>query len=222
MQVRIQPEWLAALAEEFDKPYFEQLAGRVRAEYADPRVRVYPPAGRIFAAFDACPFDKVKVVIIGQDPYHGPGQADGLSFSVQPGVKMPPSLVNILKEVSDDIGVPTPADGSLQRWADHRVLMLNASLTVREHQPGSHAGYGWSDFTDAVVRALSERRQGLVFMLWGSHAIRKGSAIDRSRHLVLTAPHPSPLSAYRGFFGCRHFSKANEYLVNQGLDPIQW
>ncbi len=222
MQVRIQPEWLAALAEEFDKPYFEQLAGRVRAEYADPRVRVYPPAGRIFAAFDACPFDKVKVVIIGQDPYHGPGQADGLSFSVQPGVKMPPSLVNILKEVSDDIGVPTPADGSLQRWADQGVLMLNASLTVREHQPGSHAGYGWSDFTDAVVRALSERRQGLVFMLWGSHAIRKGSAIDRSRHLVLTAPHPSPLSAYRGFFGCRHFSKANEYLVNQGLDPIQW
>lgn len=222
MQVRIQPEWLAALAEEFDKPYFEQLAGRVRAEYADPRVRVYPPAGRIFAAFDACPFDKVKVVIIGQDPYHGPGQADGLSFSVQPGVKMPPSLVNILKEVSDDIGVPTPADGSLQRWADQGVLMLNASLTVREHQPGSHAGYGWSDFTDAVVRALSERRQGLVFMLWGSHAIRKGSAIYRSRHLVLTAPHPSPLSAYRGFFGCRHFSKANEYLVNQGLDPIQW
>ena len=222
MQVRIQPEWLAALAEEFDKPYFEQLAGRVRAEYADPRVRVYPPAGRIFAAFDACPFDKVKVVIIGQDPYHGPGQADGLSFSVQPGVKMPPSLVNILKEVSDDIGVPTPADGSLQRWADQGVLMLNASLTVREHQPGSHAGYGWSAFTDAVVRALSERRQGLVFMLWGSHAIRKGSAIDRSRHLVLTAPHPSPLSAYRGFFGCRHFSKANEYLVNQGLDPIQW
>ena len=222
MQVRIQPEWLAALAEEFDKPYFEQLAGRVRAEYADPRVRVYPPAGRIFAAFDACPFDKVKVVIIGQDPYHGPGQADGLSFSVQPGVKMPPSLVNILKEVSDDIGVPTPADGSLQRWADQGVLMLNASLTVREHQPGSHAGYGWSDFTDAVVRALSERRQGLVFMLWGSHAIRKGSAIDRSRHLVLTAPHPSPLSAYRGFFGCRNFSKANEYLVNQGLDPIQW
>lgn len=222
MQVRIQPEWHAALAEEFDKPYFEQLASRVRAEYADPMLRVYPPASRIFAAFDACPFEKVKVVIIGQDPYHGPGQADGLSFSVQPGVKMPPSLVNILREVSDDTGAPTPADGSLQRWADQGVLMLNASLTVREHLPGSHAGYGWSDFTDAVVKALSERRSGLVFMLWGSHAIRKGSAIDRSRHLVLTAPHPSPLSAYRGFFGCRHFSKANEYLAAQGLEPIRW
>lgn len=222
MNVRIDSAWQSALHDEFEKPYFASLAEKVRDAYRTPGQRVYPPAGRIFAAFDACPFDKTKVVIIGQDPYHGPGQADGLAFSVQPGVRMPPSLVNILTEVHNDTGAPMPPDGSLQRWADQGVLLLNSSLTVREHAPASHADLGWKPFTEAAIRKLASEREGLVFMLWGSHAIRLGGGIDRSRHLVLTAPHPSPLSAYRGFFGCRHFSQANEYLTARGQTPINW
>lgn len=222
MDVKIEQGWKLALAAEFDKDYFRILTDRVRADYADPAVRVYPPAGRIFAAFDASPFDATKVVIIGQDPYHGPGQANGLCFSVQPGVEMPPSLRNIFKEVHDDTGAPIPADGDLSRWARQGVLLLNSSLTVREHAPKSHSGIGWEQLTDAAVRALAGSRDNIVFILWGSDAIRKGAAIDRNRHLVLTSPHPSPLSAHRGFFGNHHFSRANAYLEAHGKSPVVW
>ena len=222
MEVKIEEGWKNHLSEEFEKPYFRALTQKVRQDYADPTVRVYPPGKEIFAAFDASPFDATKVVIIGQDPYHGPGQANGLCFSVAPGVMMPPSLVNIFKEVSADTGAPMPADGDLSRWARQGVLLLNSSLTVREHAPKSHSGIGWETFTDAAVNALASAKVGLVFMLWGSDAIRKGAKIDREKHLVLTSPHPSPLSAYRGFFGNRHFSKANEYLVAHGKTPIVW
>lgn len=222
MEVKIEEGWKNHLSEEFEKPYFRALTQKVRQDYADPTVRVYPPGKEIFAAFDASPFDAIKVVIIGQDPYHGPGQANGLCFSVAPGVMMPPSLVNIFKEVSADTGAPMPADGDLSRWARQGVLLLNSSLTVREHAPKSHSGIGWETFTDAAVNALASEKEGLVFMLWGSDAIRKGAKIDREKHLVLTSPHPSPLSAYRGFFGNRHFSKANEYLVAHGKTPIVW
>lgn len=222
MEVKIEEGWKNHLSEEFEKPYFRALTQKVRQDYADPTVRVYPPGKEIFAAFDASPFDATKVVIIGQDPYHGPGQANGLCFSVAPGVMMPPSLVNIFKEVSTDTGAPMPADGDLSRWARQGVLLLNSSLTVREHAPKSHSGIGWETFTDAAVNALASEKMGLVFMLWGSDAIRKGAKIDREKHLVLTSPHPSPLSAYRGFFGNRHFSKANEYLVAHGKTPIVW
>ena len=207
---------------EFEKPYFKALTERVRHDYADPSVNVYPPGREIFAAFDASSFDNTKVVIIGQDPYHGPGQANGLCFSVAPGVPFPPSLLNIFKEVNADTGAPIPSDGDLSRWARQGVLLLNSSLTVKEHQPKSHSGIGWETFTDAAVNALSEHRDNLVFLLWGSDAIRKGAKIDRNRHLVLTSPHPSPLSAHRGFFGNHHFSKANEYLVAHGKSPIVW
>ena len=207
---------------EFGKPYFAALSDLVRREYSNPSCKVYPPAGKIFSAFDSTPFEDVKVVIIGQDPYHGPGQANGLCFSVNPGIEIPPSLRNIFQEIHTDTGNPIPASGDLSRWARQGVLLLNASLTVREHQPKSHSGIGWETFTDAAVHALAENRENLVFLLWGSDAIRKGAFIDRSRHLVLTAPHPSPLSAYRGFFGCRHFSKANEYLQAHGKTPIDW
>lgn len=222
MDVKIENGWKTALSEEFSKPYFEVLVARVREEYYRNSVPVYPPGGKIFAAFDACAFDDVKVVIIGQDPYHGPGQANGLSFSVNPGIEMPPSLRNILKEVSEDVGAPHPADGSLERWAAQGVFLLNATLTVRAHSPKSHSGIGWETFTDSVVRKLSEEKENLVFLLWGSDAIRKGKDIDRTKHLVLTAPHPSPLSAYRGFFGCKHFSKANAYLRAHGKEEIKW
>lgn len=222
MNVRIEPQWKEALSEEFEKPYFSELAARIRREYADPSVRVYPPARDIFAAFDASPFRDTKVVIIGQDPYHGPGQANGLCFSVAKGVDMPPSLRNIFKEVSADTGAPFPENGDLSRWAKQGVLLLNSSLTVREHLPKSHSGIGWETLTDAAVRKLAEERDGIVFMLWGSDAIRKGSFIDRNRHLVLTSPHPSPLSAHRGFFGNHHFSRANEYLISKGKTPIVW
>lgn len=222
MDVRIEEGWKRALQAEFAKPYFGALTEAVRNEYANPAVRVYPPAGRIFAAFDTTPFEQVKVVIIGQDPYHGPGQANGLCFSVAPGVQIPPSLRNIFQEIHDDLGTPYPADGDLSRWASQGVLLLNATLTVREHQPRSHAGLGWEQFTDQAVAALSQQREGLVFMLWGSDAIRKGAGIDRRKHLVLSAPHPSPLSAYRGFFGCRHFSQANAYLQAHNQTPINW
>lgn len=222
MNVRIEEGWKEALTEEFEKPYFTRLTDAVRQEYATPGVTVYPPAREIFAAFDNSPFDETKVVIIGQDPYHGPGQANGLCFSVRPGVRMPPSLINIFKEIQTDLGKPFPPDGDLSRWARQGVLLLNASLTVREHQANSHSGLGWGEFTDAAVRRLAEEKENLVFMLWGSFAIRKGEMIDRSRHLVLTAPHPSPLSASRGFFGCRHFSQANAYLAAHGKTPIEW
>ncbi len=220
MNVRIQLSWLNALAQEWDKPYFKSLTDFVRSEYAS--TKVFPPAREIFAAFDACPFDDVKVVILGQDPYHGPGQANGLCFSVSPGVPIPKSLINIFKEVHDDTGAPIPDNGDLSRWARQGVLLLNATLTVRAHAAGSHQGHGWEEFTDAAVRKIAEDRTGIVFILWGSYAARKGAFIDRSKHLVLTSPHPSPLSASRGFFGNHHFSRANEYLVSQGKTPIEW
>lgn len=221
MNVRIHPSWREALADEWDKPYFRQLTDYVRSRYASG-ARVYPPASRIFAALDACPLSQVKVVIIGQDPYHGPGQANGMCFSVADGVKFPPSLVNIFKEVSDDTGAPYPASGNLERWASQGVLLLNSILTVEDGRPGSHASIGWEKFTDAVVDAVSRLNNNVVFLLWGSYAIRKGESIDRSRHLVLTSVHPSPLSAYRGFLGCRHFSQANAYLSSHSLSPILW
>lgn len=220
--VKMEEGWRQVLAGEFDKPYFKQLTDYIRSEYAKPDRHIYPPAGQIFAAFDASPFADTKVVIIGQDPYHGPGQANGLCFSVNPGIEMPPSLRNIFKEIHDDTGAPIPADGDLSRWARQGVLLLNSSLTVREHTPKSHSGIGWEKLTDAAVKALAEQRDNLVFILWGSDAMRKGANIDRSRHLVLESPHPSPLSAYRGFFGNRHFSKTNEYLIAHGKTPIEW
>lgn len=221
-EVKIEEGWKGALSTEFEKPYFDNLVNLVKQEYANPNYKIYPPGNKIFAAFDSCPFNDTKVVIIGQDPYHGAGQANGLCFSVNPDIKMPPSLVNIFKEVSADTGVPFPADGDLSRWARQGVLLLNSSLTVREGQAASHSGIGWETFTDAVVEKLNREKENLVFILWGSHAIRKGEKIDRNRHLVLTSPHPSPLSAHKGFFGNHHFSKTNEYLKAHGKIPIQW
>ncbi len=217
--VRIDESWRPHLEAEFAKPYFTALREFVREEYAGRRV--FPPAARIFRAFDACPFEKVKVVILGQDPYHGTGQANGLCFSVDAGVATPPSLANIFKEIEADLGRPVSRDADLSRWASQGVLLLNATLTVREGVAGSHQNRGWEEFTDAAVRELNENRSGLVFMLWGSYARRKGVGIDRSRHLVLEAAHPSPLSVQR-FFGCRHFSKANAYLAARGKAPIDW
>ena len=212
--------WKEALKDEFAKPYFDRLTATVRNDYQHGRV--YPPAGRIFAAFDASPFRETKVVIIGQDPYHGAGQANGLAFSVNPGVPFPPSLRNIFTEVSADTGVPMPASGDLSRWAEQGVLVLNTSLTVRESQPKSHSGIGWEQLTDAAVQAASDKLDGVVFLLWGADAARKRLMIDESRHLVLTSPHPSPLSAHRGFFGNHHFTRANEYLVSHGKTPVEW
>ncbi|MBP3738710.1 MAG: uracil-DNA glycosylase [Muribaculaceae bacterium] len=220
MSVRIEEGWKQALSAEWESPYFAQLSQFVHAEYRTRQV--FPPGRQIFAAFDATPFDQVKVVILGQDPYHGDGQANGLCFSVNDGVPFPPSLLNIFKEVHDDTGAPIPASGDLSRWAQQGVLLLNATLTVAAHQPGSHQGHGWEQFTDAAIRALAERREHLVFILWGSYAIKKGAFIDKARHLVLTSPHPSPLSAHRGFFGNHHFSLANDYLQRHGQTPIQW
>ena len=220
MEVKIAADWKALLQEEFDKPYFEELIRFVKEEYATHRI--YPRGSNIFRAFDKCPFDRLKVVIIGQDPYHGPNQAHGLCFSVADGVPHPPSLQNIFKEVAADIGTPIPTSGNLDRWAEQGVLLLNAVLTVREHEAASHAGRGWERFTDAVVRAISEHKQGVVYMLWGSYAQKKGAIADPARNYILKAVHPSPLSAYRGFLGCKHFSKANEYLLSQGESPIQW
>lgn len=220
MNVRIDSTWHKVLAEEFEKPYFQTLAMRVKEEYS--RGRVYPPASKIFSAFDMTPFDRVKVVVIGQDPYHGAGQANGLAFSVNEGVDIPPSLRNIFKEIAAETGRDIPDNGNLERWARQGVLMLNSSLTVREASPNSHACIGWEILTDAVVEKLSSLREGIVFMLWGANAIRKGSRIDKGKHLVLTSPHPSPLSASRGFFGNGHFVRANEYLVAHGESPIEW
>jgi len=220
MNVRIDEEWRQRLAPVWASAEFAETAEYVRREYASQRV--FPPASKIFAAFDLCPFSRVKVVIIGQDPYHGDGQANGLAFSVAPDIDIPPSLVNIFKEIHDDLGSPIPDNGDLTRWAEQGVLLINNSLTVRAHSPASHANIGWDRVTDAAIKALSDGREHLVFMLWGSHAQRKLPLIDREKHLVLTAPHPSPLSAFRGFFGCRHFSRANEYLTANGITPILW
>lgn len=218
--VKIEPSWHAALAAEWTAPYFGELTSFVTSRYRQGTV--YPPGSQIFAAFNACPFGQVKVVILGQDPYHGPGQANGLSFSVNPGVPFPPSLLNIFKEVNADTGAPIPASGDLSRWASQGVLMLNATLTVDAHQAGSHQGHGWETFTDHVISTLSSSREHIVFILWGNYARSKASLIDSSRHLVLTSPHPSPLSAHRGFFGNHHFSTANSYLASHRLTPIQW
>jgi uracil-DNA glycosylase len=220
MNVRIAEDWKELLQEEFDKPYFAELVDFVKAEYASQQI--FPAARNIFRAFDKCPLDTLKVVIIGQDPYHGDGQANGLCFSVDDGVDFPPSLRNILKEVSEDTGSPVPSSGNLDRWAEQGVLMLNAVLTVRAHEAASHAGRGWERFTDAVVRLVAEKKKGVVYMLWGSYAQKKGAMVDSSQNLVLKAVHPSPLSVYRGFFGSRHFSKANAYLETLGKEPIKW
>ena len=214
--------WHEAIGAEKEQAYFQQILHSVKAERAAGTL-VYPPAADVFNAFKVTEFGQVKVVILGQDPYHGAGQAHGLSFSVQAGVAPPPSLVNIYKELADDIaGFQIPAHGCLQHWAEQGVLLLNTVLTVRAGQAHSHAALGWETFTDRVIAMLNQEREGLVFLLWGSHAQKKGAFIDRSRHCVLTAPHPSPLSAYRGFFGCKHFSQANAYLQQQGLAAIDW
>jgi uracil-DNA glycosylase len=220
MQVRIDESWREVLQTEFDKPYFELLTDFVRHAYRT--TQCFPPAGQIFRAFDLCPFDKVRVVIIGQDPYHDVNQAHGLCFSVQDGVPAPPSLVNIYKELHRDLGKPVPSSGNLTHWAEQGVLLLNATLTVEAHKAGSHQGKGWEELTDAAIQVLNQKREKIVFMLWGSYAQRKGKFIDRRKHLVLEAVHPSPLSAYRGFIGCGHFSKANNYLQQHGQTPIAW
>lgn len=220
MKVNIEESWAKALAAEFEKPYFAALTDYVRKEYASNTC--YPPGSLIFNAFNLCPFNEVKVVIIGQDPYHEPNQAHGLSFSVKEGVKFPPSLDNIFKEVQADTGAPRPESGDLTRWVKQGVLLLNATLTVRAHQAGSHQNKGWEEFTDAAIRALTTQRKGIVYLLWGSYAQKKGAIINRSENLVLQSAHPSPLSAYRGFFGNHHFSLANDYLAKQGKTPIKW
>lgn len=220
MQVKIEKSWQEVLQVEFDKPYFESLVSFVKQEYASNTI--FPPAGQIFNAFNTCPFNNVKVVILGQDPYHGPGQAHGLCFSVNDGVQFPPSLQNIFKEITSDLGIPAPKTGNLTRWAEQGVLLLNATLTVRASQAGSHQGKGWEEFTDAVIKTISEKAENVVFILWGSYAIKKKALIDASKHCILTAPHPSPLSSYRGFFGCKHFSQTNTYLASKGKTPIEW
>ena len=220
MEVKIEASWKAVLQPEFDKPYFKSLTDFVRAEYSTRTC--YPPASKIFNAFNSCPFSDVRVVIIGQDPYHEPGQAHGLCFSVNDGVQFPPSLQNIFKEISTEFGTPIPNSGNLERWARQGVLLLNATLTVREHQAGSHQGKGWETFTDAVIKKLAAEKSNIVFLLWGSYAISKAKLIDKTKHCVLTSPHPSPLSSYRGFFGNNHFIKANEYLRSIGAQEIQW
>ena len=221
MDVKIEPSWKAHLAAEFDQPYFARLTDQVRQEYA--AYPCYPPGRLIFNAFNLCPFDQVRVVIIGQDPYHEPGQAMGLSFSVPDGVALPPSLLNIYKEIQADLGIAPPPSGYLTRWSEQGVLLLNATLTVRAHQANSHQRMGWTTFTDAAIRALSTGRDHLVFMLWGGFARSKKYLIDTSRHLVLESVHPSPLSANRGgWFGQHQFSRCNAYLAENGLDPIQW
>lgn len=221
MDVKIEPSWKAILQDEFDKPYFSTIVSGLKEARA-AGMTIYPPGRLIFNAFDKTPFDQVKCVILGQDPYHGPGQAHGLCFSVNDGVQPPPSLVNIFKELQADIGCPAPRSGNLEKWAQNGVLLLNSILTVQAHQAASHSKLGWEQFTDAVIRKLSEQREGLVFLLWGRYAQNKRALIDASRHHILTAAHPSPLSAYGGFFGCRHFSKTNELLEAQQMSPIDW
>lgn len=220
MEVKIEPSWKQVLQDEFAKPYFEELANFVRDEYKSKQV--FPPPKDIFKAFDLCPFDKVKVVILGQDPYHGDGQAHGLCFSVNKNIPMPPSLVNIYKEIISDVGGQMPSHGNLEHWAGQGVFLLNAILSVVAHQPTSHQNKGWETFTDEVIRLIAEKKEHVVFILWGAYAQSKEWMIDQKKHLVLKAPHPSPLSSHRGFFGCKHFSRANEFLVKNGLKSIDW
>ncbi len=220
MEVKIEEYWKSKLKDEFEKEYFLKLTEFVREEYRNGTV--YPPASLIFNAFNLCPFPKVKAVIIGQDPYHGPGQAHGLCFSVREGVDFPPSLINIFKEIESDLGIKRPASGNLERWARQGVLLLNATLTVRAHQAGSHQRKGWEEFTDSVIRVINNEKKNIVFFLWGAYAQKKGETIDRSAHLVLESVHPSPLSASRGFFGNSHFSKCNSYLTEKGIEMIDW
>ncbi len=220
MAVKLEPSWKDLLKDEFDKPYFKTLSDFVHEEYKISTI--YPPAKFIFNALDSLPVDKVKVVIIGQDPYHGPGQAHGLSFSVPDGVALPPSLQNIYKELKTDLGKTVPQSGNLDHWVKEGILLLNATLTVRAHQAGSHQNKGWEQFTDAVIHHLADAKENLVFILWGNYAQRKGDFIDTSKHLVIKSAHPSPLSAYNGFFGSRPFSKTNEYLAAHGKTPVNW
>jgi uracil-DNA glycosylase len=220
VDVKISPSWKEKLQNEFEKPYFDSLIKFVRQEYQTHTV--YPPGKEIFKAFDCADFENVKVVIIGQDPYHGAGQANGLCFSVHDGVTMPPSLKNIFKEIQSDLGKTFPKNGDLERWAKQGVLLLNATLTVRASSPGSHQNKGWEAFTDAVIKLISDQKKNVVFLLWGAYAQKKGELIDRNKHLVLMSAHPSPFSADRGFFGCKHFSKVNEYLKSKGLKEIDW
>ena len=220
MDVKLEKSWKDVLHEEFSQDYFRKLTDFIRLEYT--KHKIYPPAKLIFSAFDHCPFEQVKVVIIGQDPYHGAGQANGLCFSVSDGVKMPPSLVNIFKEMATDLGKPLPANGNLERWAEQGVLLLNATLTVRAASPGSHQNKGWEEFTDAAIHALNMKKENLVFILWGAYAQRKGEFIDTNRHLVIKSAHPSPFSVHRGFFGSRPFSRANDFLKQNGVEPIDW
>jgi uracil-DNA glycosylase len=220
MDVKLESSWKSRLMPEFEKPYFQKLISFVKEEYASHTV--YPPGNKIFYAFEACPFDAVKVVLIGQDPYHGAGQAHGLAFSVNDGVTKPPSLINIFKEIKDDLGKPIPQSGNLSRWAGQGVLLLNATLTVRANSAGSHQKKGWEEFTDAAIKSLSDEKEGIVFILWGAYAQKKGIIIDAAKHHILKAAHPSPFAADKGFFGCRHFSKANAYLRQQGRQEIDW
>jgi uracil-DNA glycosylase len=220
MDVKIEPGWKSKLRTEFEKEYFVRLTDFVKNEYRI--TTIYPQGALIFNAFDICPFEKVKAVIIGQDPYHGPGQAHGLCFSVREGVEFPPSLINIFKEIESDLGIPEPSSGNLTRWARQGVLLLNATLTVRAHQAGSHQKKGWEEFTDYVIRVLNDQKNNIVFFLWGAYAQKKGESIDRTRHLVLESVHPSPLSASKGFFGNKHFSRCNDYLIRNGIEPVDW
>lgn len=220
-KIQLEASWKERLGPEFGQPYMQELR-QFLLERKRAGAVIYPPGGKIFNALDSTPFDKVRVVVLGQDPYHGPGQAHGLCFSVRLGVPTPPSLVNIFREIENDLDIHSPDHGCLQPWADQGVLLLNAVLTVERGRAGAHQGQGWERFTDQVVRLLNAERDGVVFMLWGSYALKKGAVIDRGRHQVLTAPHPSPLSAHRGFFGCRHFSQANDYLESRGLPAIEW
>ena len=220
-QIQLEPSWLAQLATEFEQPYMQALKQFLKHEKASGKT-IYPPSQCIFNAFNSTPFDQVKVVILGQDPYHGPGQAHGLCFSVQSGVAPPPSLVNIFKELQSDVGIVTPKSGNLQSWADQGVLLLNATLTVAAGSAGSHQGKGWERFTDQAIEALNREREGLVFLLWGAYAQKKGALIDTQKHCVLKSPHPSPLSAHRGFLGNKHFSKANQWLESNTLPAIDW
>lgn len=220
MDVKIEESWKSRLKEEFHKDYFIKLVEFVKNEYK--RHIIYPPGPKIFNAFDHCSFDDLKVVILGQDPYHGPGQAHGLCFSVNDGVPFPPSLINIFKEVQNDTGIPVPASGNLERWADQGILLLNATLTVRAHQAGSHQNKGWEQFTDAVIHKIVNEKEHIVFLLWGAYAQRKAAFVDREKHLVLDSVHPSPLSASRGFFGNHHFSRTNQYLAENNKTPIMW
>jgi len=220
MDVKIEQSWKEQLGEEFEKPYFKLLTEFVKSEYASQTV--YPPAKLIFNAFEQCPFGNVKVVILGQDPYHGPGQAHGLCFSVNDGVAFPPSLRNIFKEIHDDTGAPVPTSGNLERWANQGVLLLNATLTVRAHEAGSHQKKGWEKFSDSVIHLVADKLDNVVFILWGSYAISKSEFIDPQKHLIIKSVHPSPLSAHRGFFGNKQFSTANQYLTEHGKEPIGW